>query len=121
MKVMAGYDMKHQTDYRAKAAEDLAKIQRKTKLLEEMLEGVISGDAIGRQDAFEELYTAIKNAQPKVQKIIKEESEDGDAVVKLLQLNDYMNNVVEKYESIKSIKKNRSSDSARYFEKKIAI
>ncbi|KAK9473033.1 VHS domain-containing protein [Dipodascopsis tothii] len=102
IKIIAGYDAERKTDFRAKAAEDIAKIQRKSKLLEEMLEGVQNGDAIGRQDAFEELYTAIKNAQPKIQKIIKDEAEDEEAVVKLLQLNDYMNTVVAKYEAIKA-------------------
>lgn len=37
MKVMAGYDTRHKTDYRAKAAEEVSKIQQKAKILEEML------------------------------------------------------------------------------------
>ncbi|KAK9247226.1 VHS domain-containing protein [Lipomyces tetrasporus] len=109
MKVMAGYDTEHRTDYRAKVAEDLAKIQRKAKLLDEMLDGVKNGDAIGRQDAFEELYNAIKNAQPKIQKIIKDESEDEEAVQKLLGLNDYINSVINKYDMVKATKRSGSN------------
>ncbi|KAK9335156.1 hypothetical protein LIPSTDRAFT_64354 [Lipomyces starkeyi NRRL Y-11557] len=109
MKIMAGYDTEHRTDYRAKVAEDLAKIQRKAKLLDEMLDGVRNGDAIGRQDAFEELYNAIKNAQPKIQKIIKDESEDEEAVQKLLGLNDYINSVINKYDTVKAMKRSGSN------------
>src|SRR3984957_15083004 len=38
MKTMAGYDTRQQTDYRAKAAEEVGKIQQKARLLEERLE-----------------------------------------------------------------------------------
>ncbi|KAK9364451.1 VHS domain-containing protein [Lipomyces kononenkoae] len=109
MKIMAGYDTEHRTDYRAQVAEDLAKIQRKAKLLDEMLDGVKHGDAIGRQDAFEELYNAVKNAQPKIQKIIKDESEDEEAVRKLLSLNDYINTVINKYDAVKTTKRSGST------------
>ncbi|KAF5528877.1 ADP-ribosylation factor-binding protein, partial [Fusarium napiforme] len=38
MKIMAGYDTRSKTDYRAKAAEEVAKIQAKARLLEERLD-----------------------------------------------------------------------------------
>lgn len=53
MKVMAGYDTRHKTDYRAKAAEEVAKVQQKAKLLEEMLQGHKSGDKMQEGDVFE--------------------------------------------------------------------
>lgn len=53
MKVMAGYDTRHKTDYRAKAAEEVAKVQRKAKLLEEMLQNHTSGDITNEGDTFE--------------------------------------------------------------------
>ena len=53
MKVMAGYDTRHKTDYRAKAAEEVSKIQQKAKILEEMLQGHKEGDVIGEGDVFE--------------------------------------------------------------------
>ena len=50
---MAGYDTRNKTDYRAKAAEEVSKIQQKAKLLEEMLQGHKSGDQIKDGDVFE--------------------------------------------------------------------
>lgn len=53
MKVMAGYDNRHKTDYRAKAAEEVARVQQKAKILEEMLESHKPGDPIAEGDVFE--------------------------------------------------------------------
>lgn len=53
MKVMAGYDTKHKTDYRAKAAEEVSKIQEKARLLEERLQRFKDGDKIEEGDVFE--------------------------------------------------------------------
>jgi len=53
MKVMAGYDTKNKTDYRAKAAEEVGKIQQKARILEEMLESFQKGDKITEGDVFE--------------------------------------------------------------------
>ena len=53
MKVMAGYDTKHKTDYRAKAAEEVSKIQEKARLLEERLQEFKDGDKIDEGDVFE--------------------------------------------------------------------
>jgi ADP-ribosylation factor-binding protein GGA len=53
MKVMAGYDTRHKTDYRAKAAEEVAKVQQKARILEEMLQNHKAGETIGDGDVFE--------------------------------------------------------------------
>lgn len=53
MKVMAGYDTRHKTDYRAKAAEEVGGIQQKARLLEEMLQGHKAGDEMQEGDVFE--------------------------------------------------------------------
>ncbi len=53
MKVMAGYDTRHRTDYRAKAAEEVSKVQQKAKILEEMLQGLKREDKIAEGDVFE--------------------------------------------------------------------
>jgi uncharacterized Zn finger protein (UPF0148 family) len=50
MKVMAGYDTKHRTDYRAKAAEEVSKVQQKARILEEMLQGLKKGDKLPEGD-----------------------------------------------------------------------
>ena len=57
MKVMAGYDTRHKTDYRAKAAEEVSKVQQKARLLEEMLQNHKEGDKIGDGDVFEVLVS----------------------------------------------------------------
>lgn len=53
MKVMAGYDTRNRTDYRAKAAEEVSKVQQKAKILEEMLQGYKEGDKMAEGDVFE--------------------------------------------------------------------
>ncbi|KAI9743257.1 MAG: hypothetical protein M1818_003103 [Claussenomyces sp. TS43310] len=97
MKVMAGYDTRQKTDYRAKAAEDVGKIQQKAKLLEERLEEFKQGDSMTEGDVYEELASALQSAQPKIQKMCEEESDDHEAVAKLLEINDSIHRTVERY------------------------
>ncbi|KAI9710579.1 MAG: hypothetical protein M1820_002715 [Bogoriella megaspora] len=101
MKVMAGYDNRHKTDYRAKAAEEVGKIQQKAKLLEEMLQGHRAGDEIKDGDVYEELANALASAHPKIQKMCEEESDDTEAVAKLFEINDSINRTIERYKLIK--------------------
>ncbi|KAF2399872.1 VHS-domain-containing protein [Trichodelitschia bisporula] len=101
MKVMAGYDLRNKTDYRAKAAEEVGKVQQKAKLLEDMLQKHKVGDKVAEGDVFEELANALMSAQPKIQKMCEEESEDHEAVAKLLEINDSIHRTVERYRLIK--------------------
>ena len=101
MKIMAGYDTKHKTDYRAKAAEEVGKIQQKAKLLEERLQNFRAGDEVAEGDIFEELANALQSAQPKIQKMCEEESDDSEAVAKLLEINDSIHRTIERYKLIK--------------------
>ena len=101
MKVMAGYDTRHKTDYRAKAAEEVSKIQQKAKLLEEMLQGHKHGDEIQEGDVFEELANALASAHPKIQRMCEEESEDTEAVAKLFEINDSIHRTIERYRLFK--------------------
>ncbi|KAI9847270.1 MAG: hypothetical protein M1837_002856 [Sclerophora amabilis] len=101
MKVMAGFDTRHKTDYRAKAAEEVGKIQQKAKILEEMLQGYKQDDMMAEGDVFEELANALQNAQPKIQKMCEEESEDSEAVAKLLDINDSIHRTIERYKLTK--------------------
>ncbi|KAI9725050.1 MAG: hypothetical protein M1812_000326 [Candelaria pacifica] len=101
MKVMAGYDTKHKTDYRAKAAEEVSKIQQKAKILEDMLQDYKQGDAMAEGDVFEELANALQSAQPKIQKMCEEESDDSEAVAKLLEINDSIHRTIERYKLVK--------------------
>lgn len=101
MKIMAGYDTRHKTDYRAKAAEEVAKIQQKAKILEEMLQGHQQGDEIKEGDVFEELANALASAHPKIQRMCEEESDDTEAVAKLFEINDSIHRTIERYKLIK--------------------
>jgi ADP-ribosylation factor-binding protein GGA len=117
MKVMAGYDTKNKTDYRAKAAEEVGKIQQKAKLLEERLQNFKAGDRITEGDVFEvsspmmthfiyslstqELANSLQSAQPKIQKMCEEESDDQEAVAKLFEINDSIHRTIERYKLIK--------------------
>ncbi|OXV05441.1 hypothetical protein Egran_06791 [Elaphomyces granulatus] len=97
MKVMAGYDTRHKTDYRAKAAEEVAKVQQKARLLEEMLQTLQPDDKLADGDVFEELANALQSAHPKISKMCEEESDDAEAVQKLLEINHSIRRTIERY------------------------
>ncbi|RKF76105.1 putative ADP-ribosylation factor-binding protein C25H2.16c [Golovinomyces cichoracearum] len=101
MKIMAGYDTRQKTDYRAKAAEEVSRVQQKARLLEERLETFKAGDTMVEGDVFEELAAALQSAHPKIQKMCEEESEDHEAVAKLFEINDSINRTVERYKLMK--------------------
>ncbi|KAK8156438.1 ADP-ribosylation factor-binding protein-like protein GGA1 [Phyllosticta citrichinensis] len=120
MKVMAGFDTRNKTDYRAKAAEEVSKVQQKAKLLEDMLQKHQAGDQIQEGDVFEvrrgqplsweavviadrmqELANALASAQPKIQKMCEEESDDHEAVAKLFEINDSIHRTLERYRLVK--------------------
>jgi GAT domain. len=101
MKVMAGFDNRHKTDYRAKAAEEVSKVQQKAKILEEMLQSQQPGAGMPEGDVFEELAAALQSAHPKIQKMCEEESDDPEAVHKLLEINDSIHRTIERYKLVK--------------------
>ncbi|KAL2016880.1 hypothetical protein VTK56DRAFT_2880 [Thermocarpiscus australiensis] len=101
MKIMAGYDTRSKVDYRAKAAEEVGKIQQKARLLEERLEAFKPGDKMVDGDVFSELAAALSSAQPKIQRMCEEESDDHEAVAKLLEINDSIHRTVERYKLLK--------------------
>lgn len=101
MKILAGYDTRHKTDYRAKAAEEVGRVQQKARLLEERLEEFKPGDKMTEGDVYEELASALQSAHPKIQKMCEEESDDHEAVAKLLEINDSIHRTVERYKLMK--------------------
>ncbi|KAF2966554.1 hypothetical protein GQX73_g7001 [Xylaria multiplex] len=101
MKIMAGYDTRSKTDYRAKAAEEVGKIQAKARLLEERLAAFQPGDAMADGDVFEDLAASLQSAQPKIQKMCEEESDDHEAVAKLFEINDSIHRTVERWKLLK--------------------
>lgn len=101
MKVMAGYDTRHKTDYRAKAAEEVGRVQQKARLLEERLAEFKPGEVMVEGDVYEELASALQSAHPKIQRMCEEESDDHEAVAKLLEINDSIHRTVERYKLMK--------------------
>ncbi|KAI1424306.1 ADP-ribosylation factor-binding protein GGA2 [Xylaria sp. FL1777] len=101
MKIMAGYDTRSKTDYRAKAAEEVGKIQAKARLLEERLAAFRPGDTMADGDVFEDLAASLQSAQPKIQKMCEEESDDHEAVAKLFEINDSIHRTVERWKLLK--------------------
>jgi ADP-ribosylation factor-binding protein GGA len=101
MKIMAGYDTRTKTDYRAKAAEEVGKVQQKARLLEERLAEFKPGDTMTEGDVYEELASALQSAHPKIQRMCEEESDDHEAVAKLLEINDSIHRTVERYKLMK--------------------
>lgn len=99
MKILAGYDTGIRNNYRAKVAEDIEKIRRKTLLLQEMLK--TNNTDVYQNDICEDLISSIKNAQPKIQKILEQEKDDESAISKLLDLNDMINITILQYEKSK--------------------
>jgi hypothetical protein len=53
MKIMAGFDTRNKTDWRAKAAEEVSRVQQKAKLLEDMLQRHKAGEKLNEGDVFE--------------------------------------------------------------------
>ncbi|EMR08792.1 hypothetical protein PNEG_02962 [Pneumocystis murina B123] len=96
MKILAGYDTGIRNNYRAKVAEDIEKIRRKTFLLQEMLKKN-NKDTIYKSDICEDFISSIKNAQPKIRKILEQEKNDTEAISKLLELNDMINVTILQY------------------------
>ncbi|KTW27289.1 hypothetical protein T552_02272 [Pneumocystis carinii B80] len=96
MKILAGYDTGMRNNYRAKVAEDIEKIRRKTFLLQEMLK-TNNKDMLYKSDICEDFIASIKNAQPKIQKILEQEKNDTEAISKLLELNDMINVTILQY------------------------
>jgi hypothetical protein len=52
-------------------------------------------------DVYEELASALQSAHPKIQKMCEEESDDHEAVAKLLEINDSIHRTVERYKLMK--------------------
>ncbi|CCF58550.1 hypothetical protein KAFR_0E03990 [Kazachstania africana CBS 2517] len=99
MKVMAGFKEDNIVKAKQSVNNELNKLKRKADLLNEMLS---SSDDMNDNETAEELYAALKNAQPKFQKIIEEEHDDDDLVQDLLKFNDNVNQLLEKYSLLRN-------------------
>ncbi|KAI8642095.1 hypothetical protein BD408DRAFT_482993 [Parasitella parasitica] len=100
MKIMTGYDQKHQTNFKEKFVEELHKIQNKACLLYEMLDNMKQGDVIEEAGTIEELKNACQSALPKIKNMLKD-VEDAEKIERLNEVNSIIKGVVLKYQDVK--------------------
>lgn len=99
MKVMAGFKQDNVNDAKQSILSELNKLKRKADLLNDMLSSAEEVDI--QNDTIVSLFSSLKSAQPKFLKIIQEEQEDESLVQDLLQFNDTVNQLLEKFDLFK--------------------
>lgn len=104
MKIMAGFKDDNVEQNKKKVSDDVARLKRKTEIFAEMLNTVqtTSGKIEESNETIVDLYGSIKSSQPIVTKIIEEDSDNEQYVQELLGLNDVINQLVEKFQFLKS-------------------
>lgn len=103
MKLMAGFK-DNSEENKKKVTDDVARLKRKTEIFAEMLNSVeTSGAGISNDnETISDLYGQIKSSHPIVTKIVEEEHDDESYVLELLGLNDFINQLLEKYQLLKT-------------------
>ncbi|KAJ3045977.1 hypothetical protein HK097_001079 [Rhizophlyctis rosea] len=101
MKIMSGYDIERRPDYKKEVETEIDRIEQRIILLNDMLNQKRPDDRWQRDSTVEELYGSAKTAQPRIQKLIGD-GDDDERVARLLELNDLINMVIQKYEEFKS-------------------
>ncbi|KAJ1339690.1 hypothetical protein BSLG_005723 [Batrachochytrium salamandrivorans] len=113
MKVMTGYvwvdwmSVKSQTI--KEVNQEIERIESRIILLNDMLNQRRPGESLAADSTIEELYRTAKSAQTKLQSFI-ELNDDEDRLARLLELNDLINIVLQKYSDVKSGKAIRHND-----------
>lgn len=104
MKIMAGFKDENVQENRKQVTDDVARLKRKTEIFAEMLNSAETGGSPVDEsnETIFELYGQVKSAQPSVTKIIEEEHDDEQYVQDLLVLNDTINQLVHKFQLMKS-------------------
>ncbi|SCU85739.1 LAME_0D02564g1_1 [Lachancea meyersii CBS 8951] len=100
MKVMAGFKEDNAIKSKQLINDELFKLKRKADLFKDMLSTSESPNM--ENETLVELYSALKVSQPKFQKIIEEEHDDDNLVQDILQFNDTVNQLVQKYNLLKT-------------------
>lgn len=103
MKIMAGFKDDNIEENKKQVTDDVARLKRKVEILGEMLHNIEASDAKidDSNEAVIELYSSVKSSQPIITKII-EEHDDDNKVNELLALNDNVNQLVQKFQLLKS-------------------
>lgn len=112
MKIMAGFKDDNVAENKKQVSEDVARLKRKTEIFAEMLNTAESTNTpiTDDSDTIIELYSSIKSASPIVTKIIEQENNDEDYVRELLQLNDVINQLTQKFQLMKTGKVSEASN-----------
>ncbi|OBZ88406.1 putative ADP-ribosylation factor-binding protein C25H2.16c [Choanephora cucurbitarum] len=100
MKIMTGYDQKHQVNFKEKFAEELHKTQNKARLLYEMLANIKTGDSIEEGGTIDELKIACESALPKIKSLLKE-SKEAERTEELTEVKSTIKGALLKYQDIK--------------------
>ncbi|KAG7836612.1 hypothetical protein KL942_004866 [Ogataea angusta] len=103
MKIMSGFKHDETLDEtRQRVNEDVEKVSRKAEILDEMLNNATNAGTFDSSDeTISELISALKVAQPKLQVLVQEESDDQEQVGRLLSLNDKINSILQKADLLK--------------------
>ncbi|PHZ13511.1 VHS-domain-containing protein [Rhizopus microsporus ATCC 52813] len=116
MKIMTGYDQKHQPNYKEMFVEEVHKIQNKARLLYEMLGNLRSGDR--PDETMEELKGSCENAILKIENMLKTE-QDKEKIEEMNQALLIVKNSILKYQDIKKGRYNTSYDISDKFDSKL--
>lgn len=103
MKIMAGFKDDNVEENKKQISEDIARLKRKGEIFAEMLNAIeSSGSKIDdSNETLIELYSAIKGSQPIIGKIMEEEHDNEEYVNDLLAMNDFINQLIEKFQLLK--------------------
>ena len=88
------------------------RIEEKTNKLREIFDSIVPGTNVADNQTVQELLSIVKTSQPKITKWIEENAGEDSSkgrLDRLLHLNDVMNEILEKYESLKRHQSSSSS------------
>ncbi|KAI8327949.1 hypothetical protein BD560DRAFT_417542 [Blakeslea trispora] len=100
MKIMTGYDQKHQVNFKEQFAEELHKTQNKARLLYEMLANMKTGDTIEEGGTIDELKNACESALPKIKNLLKEDDQEPERIEELTEVKSTIKGALLKYQDI---------------------
>jgi hypothetical protein len=104
MKIMAGANPDQKPDYKSQTLKELEKLESKVVLMNEMLDNVDTerGERFASGDVYDQVATILMSARPKIQRWISDaETEDPESLAVFLQINDQINNTLDRYDAYK--------------------
>ncbi|KAI9567856.1 VHS domain-containing protein [Boletus coccyginus] len=102
MKALAGANPDTKPDYRSQSLAELAKMQSKVVLLNEMLDNLDEerGERWAKGDVYDQVAAVLKGARPKLQKWVSDaETDDPESLNAFLEANDQINTALARFEA----------------------